>query len=57
MFPVLQIWDAWPYVLSVYVIWCNIEALKKIVLQNDHEVPKKVKKSLSNRFNHTHFSQ
>ena len=29
--------------LSVFAIWCKIEALKKIALQNDEEVPQKVK--------------
>ena len=31
------------YVLSVSVIWCYIEALNKIPLQNDQEVPQKSK--------------
>ena len=30
-------------VLSVSVIWCYIEALKRIALQKDQEVPKKSK--------------
>ena len=29
--------------LSVSVIWSNIEAIKKKALQNDHEVPQKSK--------------
>ena len=43
--------------LSVSVIWCNIEAIlipNKIVFQN-HEVPQKCKKSLSEQFYHTYF--
>ena len=31
------------FMISVSVIWCNIEALKKKALQNDHEVLQIVK--------------
>ena len=33
MFSQNKIWAAWPYMLSMYVIWCKNEALKKIALQ------------------------
>ena len=43
MFPVLQIWYAWPYVLWVSVVWCNIEALQKSRFKMIMKCLKKVK--------------
>ena len=57
MFTVLQIRDAWPFVVSVSMTWCNIEGLKKIAIQNDHEMLQKSKQSLSDWFYLTHFPQ